>query len=291
MTGLIFLYLIYRVEQIGWADVRHALPTAPLFYLLFFVIYLCQPASELLIYRLIWKVGLWRCFPVFVRKKIFNTGVMGYSGEAYLCFWAIPRLDLSQKEIFSTVKDNNILSALTSNSMTVFLLAVFFLTGQLKVITNADPSVTSYLILAAVITVILVPVVIRFRRHILALPPVIVRKVLTIHISRLLLVLALQILQWSVVLPEVPVTTWVLLITAQMVLTRIPFLPNSELIFLGVCLSMTGFVNAPEARVAGMFVAAGALTQCLHLLLYALTSFGNFKPGALVHKRPASGHP
>ncbi|WP_321395641.1 hypothetical protein [Emcibacter sp.] len=281
ITGLIFLYLIHRVEQIGWTEIRDSLPSHPAFYMLFFIIYLCQPASELIIYRIIWKVGLWRCFPVFIRKKIFNTGVMGYSGEAYLCFWAIPRLPLSQKEIFSTVKDNNILSALTSNSMTVFLLTVFFLTGQIKVITNADPSVSSYLLLAAVITVILVPVVIRFRRHILALPKAIVQKVLAVHVSRLFLVLGLQILQWSLVLPEVPVTTWVLLITAQMVLTRIPFLPNSDLIFLGVCLSMTGFVEAPEARVAGMFVTAGALGQCLNLLLYAVTSFGNFRPVAL----------
>ncbi|WP_417320897.1 hypothetical protein [Emcibacter sp.] len=281
LTLLVFFYLIHRVGQIGWTEIRHELPAEPLFYALFFIIYLCQPTSELFIYKMIWKVKLWRCFPVFIRKKIFNTGVMGYSGEAYLCFWAIPRLGLSQKEIFSTVKDNNILSALTSNSMTVFLLALFFLTGQLKIITNADPSVTSYLLLAAVITLILVPVVIRFRRHILALPMTIVGKVLMVHITRLFLVLALQILQWSIVLPEVPATTWILLITAQMVLTRIPFLPNSELVFLGLCLSMTGFVDAPEARVAGMFVAAGALGQGLNLILYVLTSFGNFSPAPL----------
>ena len=118
-----------------------------------------------------------------------------------------------------------------------------------------------------------VPVVLRFYHNILGIKGSTAAAVVTLHILRVLAVQGLMAVQWSIALPQVPFQTWLIFLAAQMLLTRVPFLPNQDLVVLGLGLSMAGVLSAPTASVAGMFVAAGMVTQCLHLLVYVLTSF------------------
>lgn len=271
-------YLTYRLSEIGWLEVWKSLPGTIWFYVLFALIYLILPVADQINYQIILRLNLWRSFPIFLRKRVFNFAVFGYSGEAYFIFWAKRHLALADWKAFSAVKDNNILSGLASNSVTVILLIAFLLTGQLNSIITALPDMPVYLGGAALAAAVLVPVVIRFRQHLLSLPAKTALAVFAVHIARIVVILGLTALQWSAALPDVPFGTWLLFLTAQMVLTRIPFLPNQDLIILSLGLSMTGFVNAPSASVAAMFVAAGALTQLAHLAVYGLTSFGHHAP-------------
>jgi hypothetical protein len=103
-------------------------------------------------------------------------------------------------------------------------------------------------------------------------------KVTAIHGGRVLLILLLQTAQWAVVFPHVTFLTWLLFLTAQMVLTRLPFLPNQDLMLVGLGLSLTHYVNAPEAAVAGMFLVSGALFQAFNLGCFLLTAFGSYAP-------------
>ncbi len=57
-----------------------------------------------------------------------------------------------------------------------------------------------------------------------------------------------------------------------MVLTRVPFLPNTDLLFAGLGITLMAYVDGPAAEVAGMFLAAGALNQVLNLGLFILTT-------------------
>ena len=276
-AGVLWL-LASKLASIGWAEVWAALPATPWFYLIFLMMFFAFPVAELMVYRTMWHVDFKGQFGVFVRKRVYNYAVLSYSGEAYLAFWARRRLALKDRVIFATIKDSNILSALASNSFTVILLAAFFITGQLSVITDADPSYQSYLILAALVGVILVPVVLKFRRHIISLEPSVARRVFLIHLVRLVLMLLLQTAQWAVVLPEVPFTTWLLFLTAQLVLTRIPFLPNTDLLLAGLGLTLMGYLDAPQATVASMFVAAGALWQGMNFIAFIATSVRLYAP-------------
>jgi len=271
-------FLAWKVMHIGWQDVLAHLPTQPGFYILFFMIFLLMPVNELFVYQILWQRPLLKSFPILIRKRIYNQAVMGYSGEAYFAFWAKQNLNIPAGQIFSDIKDNNILSALISNSLTILLLMVFFFSGQLKLVTDADPSVTSYIIFAAIVTGILVPVVIRFRHKILGLASRFILILLSLHTARLLLTLGLQVLQMSLVLEGVPAEVWLLLFTSHMVMTRIPFLPNVDLMFVGLGVSLAGYFNASPASVVGMFVALGALSQITNLVLYALTSFSQHAP-------------
>ncbi|TNE64295.1 MAG: hypothetical protein EP335_07455 [Alphaproteobacteria bacterium] len=271
-------YLAVKLSAVGWQDVWSALPETPWFYIILIVMFLAFPVSEIFVYQAMWGGSLWRHFGIFVRKRVYNYAVLSYSGEAYLALWARKRLPIRSRRIFATVKDSNILSALASNSFTVLLLGAFFLTGQLGVITDADPDYKMYLGLAVLVGVILVPVVLRFRRHIISLDGPVARRVFLIHLARLVFMLVLQALQWAVVLPAVPFDTWLLFLTAQLVLTRVPFLPNTDLLYAGLGLTLMGYVDAPEAMVAGMFLASGALSQLLNAIAFLVTSVHDFKP-------------
>ncbi|WP_262692872.1 hypothetical protein [Kordiimonas aestuarii] len=274
----VVLYLGNKLATVGWQEVWASLPTTPWFYIIFIVMFFAFPVAELLIYRLMWGVDFKGQFGMFVRKRVYNYAVLSYSGEAYMAFWARRRLNLRDRVIFSTIKDSNILSGLASNSFTVIMLAIFFLTGQLSVITNAAPDYKSYLLLAVLVGLILVPVVLRFRKHIISLKPDVAKKVFLIHLIRLVLLLLLQTLQWSVVLPDVPFNMWLLFLTAQLVLTRVPFLPNTDLLVAGLGLTLMGYVDAPQATLASMFLAAGALSQVMNFAAFLATSVRLYAP-------------
>jgi len=277
-------FLLNKLNTIGWAELWGALPTHPLYYLFFLANFFAIPVAELLVYRTMWGLPMARYFPVFARKRVYNYALLSYSGEAVFAVWARENLPIKTMTIVQTVKDSNILSALASNSFTLVLLIMFMVTDQIKLITNVDPDYRLYLGLAAAVGIVLVPIILRFRKTLISLDPVTARRVFLIHLIRFVSAQIFLMLQWVVILPEVPITTWLLFVTAQLVLSRVPFLPNTDLLYLGLGLSLATYVDAPDAVVAGMFVAAGALSQILNAGIYILTSVIRPKPGQLQHQ-------
>jgi hypothetical protein len=284
-------YLIVRLSAIGWADVWTSLPRTPWFYVLFLVMFFALPVSELAIYWLIWGTSVLRSFPVFVRKRAYNSAIIGYSGELYLYLWAKQHVGLQGGKIFSAIKDNNVLSTIASTSVTVLMLLALVLTGQVNAVIDADSGLMSYIAVATIIGALLVTVAILFRRRIISLTADRALAVLAIHVIRMLAVLGLQAAQWSVVLTHVPFRTWLVFLTVQMVLTRIPFLPNKDLIFLGVGMGLLSVVDASAAATAGMLLAGGALTQGANAAVFALTSFGAPVPQSHRQTRVRRGQP
>tara|TARA_R110002096_G_scaffold40389_2_gene109909 strand:+ start:297 stop:1160 length:864 start_codon:yes stop_codon:yes gene_type:complete len=276
-----------KLTAIGWSDVSKALPTTPWFYIFFLAMYFAQPIAEWLVYQRLWGTVVKSRFDIFVRMRIYNFALVSYAGEAFLAIWAHRHLSKSGKQVMSSVKDSSILSGLASNSFTLILLALFFMTGQLETITDTDPSYGRYLGFAVALGVILVPLVLKFHGKILGIGPDIAKKVFLVHLSRLIAVLLLQTAQWAVVFPEVAITTWLLLLTAQMILTRIPFLPNTDLLFAGLGMTLMGYIDGPEAVVAGMFLASGALSQSLNLSCFILASLKRNPPKNETIETPA----
>lgn len=66
---LIVAYLCYQIYEIGFAEVLAALPRIPAFYLIFLLIYILLPLSELLIYRTLLPIPVKEGFLAFLRKK------------------------------------------------------------------------------------------------------------------------------------------------------------------------------------------------------------------------------
>lgn len=271
-------YLSVKVAAIGWQDVMSALPTTPWFYVFVVCMYGAYPLGEWFVYKSLWGRPAAKRFDVFLRMRIYNAAVMSYSGEAYLGLWAHKRVGGRKRHILSKIKDSQILSALSSNSLTILLLALLFASGRLGIFTGADPSYPMYVAIALGLSLFLIPLVIWFRKQILSLEPAMARRVFFIHFARLFAVVTFQVGSWAVVLPDVPWDIWLVFLAGQYVLTRIPFLPNADLMIAGLGLTLLTFVDAPEAALAGIFVASGALTQVLHLTVFAGLTLRDLTP-------------
>lgn len=265
-------YLIYRLSQVGWMDVLAALPESPWFYIFFALRFLVLPVSEMALYEILWSTPLLRHFFVFVRKRVYNFAVVGYSGEAFFTLWARRRLNLSDKKIIVGVKDNALLSAFTSNSATVILIIALAATGGLSAGLNAFPGAGWLFALAFGTAATLAVVVGLFHRRLIAAPPAVLRRMMGVHTARVLLVIILHAAMYAAAIPGAPLLAWVTFIALQLVMSRIPFLPNQDIVYLTAALAMSSIVGAPEAAVAGMLVAEAGLSQIANAILFAATA-------------------
>lgn len=268
-----FTWLVLKVRAIGWQDVWAALPTTPWFYLLFLAMFFALPVSETLVFRLLLGRSLPGSLPVFVRKRVFNSAFVGYSGEVYLFAWARRRLGIASRTMLLVLKDNAILSALASAAVTSVLLMLFVATGQVRWLAHWLDSAAGLLLAGGLTAAFLVPIAIRLRRRILSVRARTALSVLGLHVARIGVVVLLQASQWAVALPTEPWSVWLTFLTLQMVISRLPFVPNRDLLFLSAGLEMSHVVEGPRAAMAGLLFASAALTQGTNLLFFLLTSF------------------
>lgn len=271
-----------KVTAIGWGAVLASLPTTPWFYLLFLVMFLTLPLTETVIFRLLLdrRIGL-ADIGVFIRKRVLNSAFVGYSGDFYLFVWAKRHLGLSTRKAGHAVKDNAILSGLASTTVTALLVAAFWLTGQAGLVAGWLDTGAGKSLAVVFCAAVLLPVLLRFRGRIFAATGRVASAVLGIHMGRGLFLLLVQSAQWWVVLPNQSWTTWLIFLTAQMVISRLPFIPNRDLLFLSAGLEMSNVIDGPRAAMAGVLLAGGALTQGANLLFFVATSFGRSKPAEL----------
>lgn len=263
--------ILWRLGQIGFSEIVANLPSSPTYYLLFLFIYLALPISELLIYLRFWRSSLKQMFAALVRKRVFNEGFLGYSGEAYWGLWAKENLSLSGRDVFSLIKDNNLISSFASLTVTI-LMVVFVFSAGVGARSVEIESVRGQIFVCMVIGIVLLSLAYYFRKKVLEISARETIRVVSVHFTRLVFVMILQIIQWSVVIPSVPVHSWVLVMTAYFLATRIPFLPSYDFVLLGLGLSMTGLIGSSNGAVAGLFIAGAALSQAMNLIMLIVTS-------------------
>ncbi len=272
-------WLLLKVQAIGWGAVWRALPTAPSFYILFVAMFLALPASETWIFRLLLGRPLPGAFPAFIRKRVFNSAFVGYSGEVYLFVWARQRLGIESRPLLVALKDNAVLSALASAAVPCALLAAFVATGQARWIADWLDSAGGLLLATLLGGLFLLPLAIRLRRRILNAGARVAAGVFGIHLLRIGGVVVLQATQWALVLPAEPWSVWLTFLTMQMVISRLPLIPNRDLLFLSAGLELSHAVHGPREAMAGLLLAGGALGQGSNLLFFLLTSIERRRRG------------
>jgi hypothetical protein len=107
-------WLAYQLAGIGWKEVWSARPRTPWFYVLWAALYFQLPFVESAIYSVVWNVPARHVLAPLFRKRALNQDVASYSGEAFFFAWARNRLDLPDRLIAGTLKDNAIVSSLGS---------------------------------------------------------------------------------------------------------------------------------------------------------------------------------
>ncbi len=278
-VGALITFLVWRLSEIGWAEVRDNLPSKPLYFILFLCGYLTLPLAESMIYGWLWNVKPRRLIAPALKKRVFNKDVLGYSGEVYLFAWARDHIALPARQLLHVIKDNNIVSSISSTSVAVVLLTVFVVTGQVAIPAGWLESRTAAIILVVLAVIVIVVLFIRFSSSILYLPMAVLRKLFGIHVGRLILVQSFTLMQWMVVMPEVPLKTWLTYLCVLIIITRIPLMPSRDLIFMSIGIEMSGMVSVSQAGIAGLLLVASVLDKVLNLVVYSILSIRDRRSG------------
>ncbi|MEM6965158.1 MAG: hypothetical protein AAF573_10345 [Bacteroidota bacterium] len=268
MLGILS-YLTYNLYQIGWREVLRNLPMRAEFYVLFFLIHFATPFWEVIIYKQFWKFGFKEGLKTFITKKILNAEVVGYSGEVYLFTWAKKRFNLKNKAAFGPIKDNTILSSIVSNVTIIIILLVYTFTSDLDVLSALHIKKIHLYTVAGILSIIVIGLLF-FRNNVFSVDTPTLLKVIGIHELRILVIYGLEILQWAIILPLIPLQIWFLLMVIKIVTSRVPMLPNRDLIFASLGIEVSKLLNLSTAGIAGILLTNSALIKLTNFSLYTI---------------------
>ena len=254
--------LIAALWQLRYLDVRGVIamvPRSPLFWLLFAAGYFALPASEWVIYRRLWTLPP-RGFLALLRKRISNEIIAGYSGELYFYAWARRHASLVGTP-FGAIKDVSILSAVVANVCTLALAAVSW---QSLVALNLGTDAKVMIVSAASIALPSI-VALVMRKRLFTLPRDELGRIAVIHLLRIVATTVFAAALWKVALPAAPLAWWLVLATLRLLVSRLPLLPNKDIVFAG----LVAFTVGQASNVAAMLTMIAALWLVTHLLLGA----------------------
>ena len=257
LSLLVIGSVIYEVRGVNLHAILGLTPTSPLFWLVFAASYLTVPVADWLIFRHLWGVGP-AAFGALMRKLIYNELLLGYLGEAYFYTWARRHVRLEATP-FGAVKDVAILSAVAGNILTMAMLAIAW---PLASATQLGLQTRSVVFSLSVVLVTSMAALL-WRRQIFTLPRPQLAFIFAMHVARIVLLTGLSALLWHLVLPSVPVVWWLLLATIRLLISRLPFVPNKDVVFAGLAVFMLGH----DVEIASLLTLMAGLILLSHLLV------------------------
>jgi hypothetical protein len=258
LLSLIFVgAAVYQVTGLDLGSILALVPTSPLFWGLFVISYLIGPASDWFIFQRLWGIGA-SAFGALVRKLIYNELLVGYLGEVYFYGWARQNLRLVTTP-FGAVKDVAVLSAMAGNVATLVFLAVAFLLAR-QLLLHDHVTATGWS-LAFVIGTSLATMLLR--RSLFSLEGTELRMVFAVHLFRILATALFSAVLWHLVLPDVELGWWLILVTIRLLISRLPFVPNKDVVFAGIAVPVVG----GEAEISALMALMAGLTLAAHVLV------------------------
>ncbi|MEJ2411009.1 MAG: hypothetical protein P8Y58_14720 [Novosphingobium sp.] len=248
------------IHEMGGVDLPRLaamVPASPIFWIVFAAYYLITPASEWFIFRRLWRVPA-AGFLALLRKKIYNELLLGYLGEAYFYTWARRRVSLDAAP-FGAVKDVAILSAMTGNAVTMALLVTAL--PMLGATQLGLDSRTLTLSLGVILAISLFAMV--FRRRVFSLARGELMMITQVHLARIVLSTVFLAVLWHLVLPQVPLSWWLYLSTLRLLVSRLPLMPNKDLLFAGIAVVVLGH----ERDIGALMTLMAGIILATHLIL------------------------
>lgn len=243
----------------GLAGLSQTAPDSWVFYIFFTLFYLGPPTFDYLIFRRLWAIPPSGTIALH-RKRIANEVVLGYSGEAYFYAWARQRTRMVAAP-FGAVKDVSILSAIAGNGITLaMLVAALPLATNLLTPAQYNTALVSIGILVAMSLPFLI-----FSKRVFSLERSVLWWIFGMHSVRILLGSILVALAWHFAMPDVSLGMWLILAAARLLVSRLPFVPNKDLLFANFAIILIGQGQALSELLA--FTAA--LTLLVHMALIA----------------------
>lgn len=269
-TGIMIAVVLVVLRILSTIDPRQvaaAVPATPLFWAAFVAYFLAVPAAEWLLFRRLWAIPKSGAAAI-MGKLVCNELLFGYSGDAYFFTWARRHLK-HVAEPLSTIKDLALVSSLVGSGAT--LTALLLATPLLSTM----PKGQLYpLLFGAVCALVSGGVILTLGRRMIGLTREAFRFVLLVHIGRTMVQVGCMFAMWHFAMPGVEIGTLVGLSALRMAISRLPLVPNKDMMFLGVAVTLlgsAGTVVATMAMVAGVIVL-GHLTVAVAIGSRAATT-------------------
>jgi len=276
-NGALICIILFQIYKIGVTDVLKSFPVNPLFYLIFIVIFLTLPFSEFLIYKRFVPLKLLESQRIFHIKRVYNKVFIGYSGEVYLFAWLKKQYKRTTKEVFEFVRDNNTISIIASWIVVAGLSGWLLITDETGLVSKVQEEIRLFLALIFVLIVVFVILATVFRRKLYTLNYKDSSTIFSVHTIRTVVLAILQMLQWYVVIPMAGFKLLFNFVAIQMVIGKIPFVPNKELIFISLSIYLAQFIELPLEQFTSLLIINLILEKLfgLSFLLLYRKSFSN----------------
>jgi len=266
LSAVLLAVVAIQFASLDWRRTLALLPSSPPFWLAFAAFYLIGPAADWAIFRRLWRLPPAAGFVALVRKMIYNELVLGYLGETWFYTWA-RRHGRMTRDPFGAIKDVAIVSALAGNLVTLALMAALWPLVRESVIGAG----TRTLVLSLAPVVLISLGVMLFRRKVFSLPRGELAAIAAIHLARILGKNGLLALVWHIALPAVPIAWWLYLATLRLLITRLPMVPNKDVIFAALVVLLLG----SDREVVALMATTAALVLAAHLVLGAVLLLGD----------------
>jgi len=259
VTLLMIGWLGLKLRAMGVNNLWTALPTNPLFYVFFALLYLAPVTGDFIIFRRLW--GIPAAGYIALAKKRIANDMLNYSGETYFYAWARQRASMVAAP-FGAVKDVSILSAIAGNMMTLAMIAVAMPLGiGLLTPRGLQNAIWSVVIVFGMSLPFLI-----FSKRVFSLPRRSLWWIFGVHCLRLIAGSVLIAFAWHYALPTVSVGMWLLLAAARMIVGRLPLVPNKDLLFA----TFTTLLIGQDAQLSVLLAMTAALPLLVHVVLVAL---------------------
>lgn len=244
-----------QFRDLAFSRILHMIPHFPRFWAVFATYYLTPPLIEWLIYRRLWGLPC-SGIAALLRKMVSNELLLGYLGEVQFYAWARSRLNMAAAP-FGAIKDVTILSALTGNLATLVMLALAW-----PLVSTSGLGMearTTFLSLGVVLLTSFL--IFLFRQRLFTLPRPTLWFITAMHLLRIGAIVGLAAWMWHLVLPEVEYELWLVLATLRMLISRLPLIPNKDVVFAGLAVFLLGH----EHEIGDLMAMMAGLLLITHL--------------------------
>ena len=262
----ILVAVVWQLRRIDIESMRALLPTSPAFWVVFVTYYFAPVIADYAIFRRLWQIPI-EGFVALTRKLIGNELLLDYVGDVYFYSWARKKVRMTASP-FGAVKDAAILSALVANACTLVMMALAY--PLIRDLNFNIASRTVIISLAIVIAISMLVVV--FGKRLFSLPKPQLWMIAFIQFARIVATTGLAALAWGLALPAVALNWWVVLATVRLLLSRLPLLPNKDLVFAGVAVLMVGH----DVQISELMTLWAALILATHLIVGGVLAIGDF---------------
>jgi hypothetical protein len=254
------LILIVALDQFRDIDPRKLwsmLPASFAFWAAFMLYYLAGPISEWVIFRRLWAIPA-EGFAALLRKLVSNEILLGYLGEVTFYAWARRTTGITTAP-FGAIKDVTILSALVGNGVTLLMVAL-----ALPLLGAVDAGMNRWEVGGSILFVLASSLVaMLLRKRLFTLPRHELWIVAAIHLARIVATTVLAAAMWHLLLPGISVSWWLLLGTLRQLVSRLPFLPNKDVVFA----SMAALLIGRDSEIVAAMALMASLILAAHLLV------------------------